>query len=203
MSKWIIALCVIGLSACGGGGSQLTQPAQQPPPISNVAAFMGDSITHRWDLTQYDPNTTLNFGVSGDTTAQMLARFGEVTAAAPGVVVILGGINDMQIHDTSTDNIVAMAKAAKAAGIRVILCSVTPIDYLGIDVTLPEIEAFNVQLLQIAKGNGYLYADYYYVMLTADGLTDDTLFADGLHPNAAGYAKMWAVIAPLLAEDLN
>ena len=30
-----------------------------------------------------------------------------------------------------------------------------------------------------------------------------SLLLDGLHPNVAGYAKMWAVIAPLLNESLQ
>jgi lysophospholipase L1-like esterase len=192
----IAAICL--LAGCDGGGNTSVQPA---PPISNVAAFMGDSITHRWDLTQYDPNPTVNFGVDGDSTAQMLARFDAVIAIAPGVVVILGGINDGAT--SNTDSIKAMAGQATAAGIRVILCSVLPFSFQGHDLDQAHIGSLNQELINLAQANGYLYADYFDVMINPDGSQNQSLFVDGLHPNAAGYAKMWAVVAPLLAEDLN
>jgi lysophospholipase L1-like esterase len=192
----IAAICL--LAGCDGGGNTSVQPA---PPISNVAAFMGDSITHRWDLTQYDPNPTVNFGVDGDSTAQMLARFDAVIAIAPGVVVILGGINDGAT--SNTDSIKAMAGQATAAGIRVILCSVLPFSFQGHDLDQAHIASLNQELINLAQANGYLYADYFDVMINPDGSQNQSLFVDGLHPNAAGYAKMWAVVAPLLAEDLN
>jgi lysophospholipase L1-like esterase len=207
-------------SGCGGG-SQMAQERQITPsaspefraptaPISNVAAFMGDSITLLWDLAAYDSSPTINLGISGQTTIQMLARFDAVISAAPGVVVILGGINDFDLLGpavTNIDSIKAMAGQAQAAGIRVILCSVMPqakaFPGAGASLTLADIEAFNQQLIELARTNGYLYADYYDQFVTTDGQVDTSLLIDGLHPNAAGYAKMWAVIAPLLAEDLN
>jgi hypothetical protein len=96
--KIIATLLVLCLAACGG-----SQISYRPPPTSNVVAFMGDSETARWNLPQFDTGgQTLNFGVPGDNTAQMLARFDSVIAAAPGVVVILGGINDLFEGSTST-----------------------------------------------------------------------------------------------------
>jgi lysophospholipase L1-like esterase len=168
---------------------------------------MGDSITANWNLAEYDSLPTLNFGVSGDNTTQMLARFhNQVIDSDPAVVVILGGINDFQEQGksgTNTRSIQAMASTASNAGIKVILCSVLPTDYPNPNLNLPEIEAFNQDLIQLAQENGYLYADYYDVMLNPDGRADDSLFVDHLHPNSAGYARMWAVIAPLVEEDLR
>jgi lysophospholipase L1-like esterase len=211
VSKWIIAFFALCLSACGGG----TQSAQPSHPISNVVAFMGDSIIHRWDLTQYDPGPTTNLGIEGNTTAQMLARFNDVLATAPGVVVIFGGGNDLIIDgEVKTDSIAAMAKMATAAGIRVILCAMTPADIppdvqASVQAAYPKdqlnnahIEPFNQELITLARENGYLYADYYDAMLT-NGQFDPSLYVDGLHPNAAGYARMWAVIEPLLNESLQ
>jgi len=196
--RLICALLALVLSACGGGNISVQQT--QSPLLSDVVAFMGDSITHQWDLTQYDAGPTINFGVGGDTTVQMLARFDAVISAAPGVVVILGGTNDLFYNqDASTDSIAAMAAMAKASGIRVILCSVMPADR----TPLAAIEIFNAQLIKLAQANSYLYADYYDEFLTADGTANNSLLYDGLHPNAAGYAVMWGVISPLLTEDLN
>jgi len=169
------------LAACGGGGSSRTPPSQPSPPISNLVAFMGDSITFQWDLTQYDSGPTLNFGVDANTTVQMLQRFGYVIASAPGIVVILGGINDLVEYKDGVStaapdvkSIQTMAAMAQAAGIRVILCSVTPTHFSSI--TAPElaslpvaVDDFNQKLLALAQANGYLYADYYDAMLAADG----------------------------------
>jgi lysophospholipase L1-like esterase len=219
--KILITLTALCLAACGGGSAQTAAPtaAPTPPvgsrPISNVAAFMGDSITHRWDLTQYDPGPTLNFGVDANTTVQMLQRFGDVIASAPGVVVILGGINDIVEYEDGDSTAVpdvksieAMAAMATAAGIRVILCSVMPTNFPSATApalgSLPAaVEDFNQQLIALAQANGYLYADYYDVMVDATGAQNTSLFKDVVHPNPAGYAVMWKVIAPLLNEDLN
>jgi lysophospholipase L1-like esterase len=198
----IYAACLV---ACTGGGLDIPPPSPKAAP--GTAAFMGDSITALWDLPAYDHSPTLNFGVSGDNTLQMLARFhNQVVESDPVVVVILGGVNDFQERGavlTNTDSIAEMASEATNAGIKVILCSVLPTDYPNPNLNLPEIQAFNQDLIKIAQENGYLYADYYDVMVNADGTTDDTLFADHIHPNNLGYARMWAVLSPLLAEDLQ
>jgi lysophospholipase L1-like esterase len=199
------------LTACGGNTAVQTTPTPVPSrPISNVAAFMGDSITQNWDIPQYDPSPTINFGLAAQTTVDMLARFqDEVIASAPGVVVILGGVNDLQDFGPSAaniDSITSMAAMANAAGIRVILCSVMPttdFKYSALHFTLADVQAFNDQLLRLAQENGYLYADYYDEFLNADGTVNNSLYMDGLHPNAAGYAVMWKVIEPLLNESLQ
>jgi lysophospholipase L1-like esterase len=197
-------LFIICLAACAGGSDKIPPPAPKAAP--GTVAFMGDSITALWDLSAYDSSPTLNFGVSGDNTTQMLSRFhNQVIDSDPAIVAILGGVNDFQERGqsgTNTDSIRAMASAASTAGIKVILCSVLPTDYPNPNLNLAEIQAFNQELVQIARENGYLYADYYDVMLNANGTTDDSLFKDHIHPNDSGYARMWAVIAPLIAEDL-
>lgn len=212
----LFLLCVFSafITACGGG----TQVTQASPPvvsrtISNVVAFMGDSETQYWNIATNDSAPTINFGVAGQTTAQMLARFNdEVIASAPGVVVIQGGINDIfyAVDDPSAppatiDSIKAMAAMATGAGIKVILCSVTPINTQDAPASVPAaIENFNGQLLALAKANGYLYADYYDQMVNADDTQNTSLFLGDIgHPNIAGYAVMWSVLKPLLDEDLT
>lgn len=209
--KTLAILASVALTACGGGSMQAqpTPTVQQSKPISNVVAFMGDSITFHWDLTQFDTGPTINFGFGGDTTVGMLSRFPGLIADAPGVVVILGGINDfvkLGAAGTNIDSIKAMASDAQAAGIRVILCSVMPATDLSSGnplVPLADIQAFNDQLIQLARENGYQYADYYDEFLNADGSVNDSLYLDGLHPNPAGYALMWKVVAPIIQEELQ
>lgn len=91
-------IVILVLAWCGGGTAGSSAPASAPPAqakaTSNLTAFMGDSITWLRNLSAYDTNPTVNLGVSGQTTVQMLARFNDVLSASPGVVVILGGINE-------------------------------------------------------------------------------------------------------------
>ena len=204
MTRFATLIIIVSLTSCAGSSNEFPPVAKAAP---GTVAFMGDSITALWNLPAYDSSPTLNFGVVGDNTTQMLSRFhNQVIDSDPAVVAILGGINDFQERGqsgTNTDSIRAMASAASSAGIKVILCSVLPTDYPNPNLNLAEIEAFNQELVQIAQENGYLYADYYDVMVNADGSTNDSLFKDHIHPNDLGYAKMWAVIAPLIAEDLQ
>ena len=77
------------------------------------------------------PGTTIiSKGVNGDTTAGMLGRFqADVIANAPQYVIILGGVNDVNIYtafDTTTANLQSMYTRASQNGITPVLCTVTP-----------------------------------------------------------------------------
>lgn len=220
MSKWILAVALAGLmGGCGGGGSAVQQSVAQPteikPARSNVVAFIGDSIIAFWQ--PYLPPTTNgavieSFGVSGQQTAQILARFqSEIIDASPqvGVVVIEGGPNDLYTgNPVDTSNMAAMAAMAKAAGIKVIIASVMLSRYtVSQDVVIQPthaIQVFDQDLITLCADNGYVYADFYDDMLLTDGTEDFSLYqADQIHPNAAGYAKMWALVEPLIQEELQ
>lgn len=211
---------ISALTACGGDspdslqslGTIKTTTIAPPvgPPLSNIVAFMGDSITARWDLQDYDTtNPVLNFGIGNQTSVQMLGRFNEVLSSGAGVVVIEGGINDLYLlgpNMANIDSIANMAAQAKAAGIRVILTSLMPDSFSYATGTAPtEFEIFSMSeaLETLAQSDGYLYADFFDAMRLPDGAQDPSLTIDGLHPNAAGYAKLWAVLEPLIAEDLK
>lgn len=221
MSKWILAVALAGLMAGCGAGTQVS--ANHAPIAENIpftdrpqaVAMMGDSITFRWQpyLPAIAGASLVDLGVQGNTTSQMLARFEAqvIDASSPvGVVVISGGINDM-VHDgvsvPAIDSVRAMAQMASAAGIRVIIGSVMLDDLSGgpsdIPPTQSQVDAFDQELIELCAANGYLYADYRDVMLLADGTEDNSLYIDGLHPNEAGYARMWPVLLPLIEEALK
>jgi lysophospholipase L1-like esterase len=104
----------------------------------NRVVFMGDSITDLWKLDQYFPGKPyVNRGIGGQTTPQMLVRmYPDVIDLKPRVMVLLAGTNDIA-HNTGPEtaemieeNIMAMTELAQQHGIKVILCSITPIsDY--------------------------------------------------------------------------
>src|SRR5689334_1895251 len=109
----------------------------QPVPQNRVV-FMGDSITDLWKLDQYfSGKPYVNRGIGGQTTPQMLVRmYPDVIDLKPAAMVLLAGTNDVA-HNTGPvtaemieENIMAMTELAQQHGIKVILCSITPIsDY--------------------------------------------------------------------------
>lgn len=195
-----LALCAL-VTACGGAAPTV---AQAPAPVAvQGMVFMGDSITMLWPLADYVQGAT-NAGVSGNETGQMLARFqSDALDQHPGVLVLLGGTNDIRHLDSAdTTNLFAMADRAKAAGIRVIVGTIPPMDLnLG---SYPDIEKQLVPVLndKIRKGamlHGYEVVDYYPLFLRMDGSINADLYADALlHPNKAGYDAMWSALKSLV-----
>ena len=81
----------------------------------------------------------VNRGIGGRTTPQMLVRMmpGVILHKAAGVV-LLAGTNDLARNTGPvtmrmiTDNVAAMTELAQGHGMKVVLCSVTPVsDYTG------------------------------------------------------------------------
>ena len=114
------------------------QRLKQLPPEPGRVVFLGDSITDGWKLAQYFPGKPyVNRGISGQTTPQMLVRmFPDVIALKPAALLVYAGTNDIAGNtgpSTLTmieDNLQAITELAQAHGIKVILCSVTPVsDY--------------------------------------------------------------------------
>jgi len=110
---------------------------KQPADPKRVV-FMGDSITIGWNLSTYFPGKPyINRGISGQTTPQMLVRmYPDVIDLKPAAMVVLAATNDVA-HNTGPEtaemieeNLMAMTELAQVHGIKVILCSVTPVsDY--------------------------------------------------------------------------
>lgn len=194
--------------------------AALPPPAKGErrVVFLGDSITDKWNLAQFFPGKPyVNRGISAQVTAQMLVRFEQdVVALKPSAVVILGGTNDvtgfLQVETPATilSNISAMADIADAHGIRVVLCSLLPVNsYTELarsnNSARPPatLRAINDGLRALAARRGYVYADYDPVLSDAAGALEAAYASDGLHPNASGYARMVPVVDAAIARTLN
>jgi hypothetical protein len=106
--------------------------------LASVAA-LGDSITARFRLSYSYPDRlgrwrqipVRNFGVPGDTTAQMLDRLADVldSGPTPQVVVILGGTHDiargMRAEET-LHNLQTIAERIRDSGRRPVLVCPPP-----------------------------------------------------------------------------
>jgi lysophospholipase L1-like esterase len=175
--------------------------------------FMGDSITEFWGL--YDPsffkNGTVDRGISGQTTPQMLLRFyQDVVALHPRVVHIMGGTNDIAGNTGPNDakafknNIRAMVEIAQANGIKVVLASIPPASIFTWAPTLKpagQIVALNAWLKGYAAERNAVYADYYGALVdpATNGMRKETTF-DGVHPATLGYATMRPIAERAIAS---
>jgi acyl-CoA thioesterase I len=198
--------------------------AALPPPAAGETrvVFLGDSITEGWGMkaTEKTPQRGeffpgkpyLNRGISGQTSPQMLVRFQQdVVSLKPKVVVILAGTNDLaqntgpETQDEIGANIANMVELARAAGIKVVLCSVLPSSefwwHKGLQPA-PKIRALNEWIKDYAAKNNVVYVDYYTPMVNADGGLKTEYSPDGVHPNAAGYGLMGPIAEKGIAQAL-
>ncbi|HLH31125.1 MAG TPA: SGNH/GDSL hydrolase family protein [Terriglobia bacterium] len=175
---------------------------KQPVPAGRVV-FLGDSITDFWKLDQSFPGKPyVNRGIGGQTTPQMVVRmFPDVINLQPAAMILLAGTNDIARNTGPStlkmiqDNIQAMTELAQLHGIKVILCSVTPIADYGRVPQTPQrppadILKMNTWLKAYAAKTGAIYADYFSALVDAKGFLKEGISMDGLHPNAMGYALM-------------
>jgi|SRR5579862_6150304 len=179
---------------------------KKQPVDPRRVVFFGDSITDNWKLGDSFPGKPyVNRGIGGQTTPQMLVRmFPDVIDLKPAAVILLAGTNDIARNTGPEtlamveENIQAITELAQVHGIKVILCSVTPIsDYARRPMSggrpPADILKLNVWMKDYAAKAKAVYADYYSALVDDKGMLKDGFSADGLHPNAKGYE----LIAPV------
>ena len=184
------------------------------PASERKVVFMGNSITEGWyrnDSSFFKTNHFIGRGISGQTTSQMLVRFRkDVLELKPKAVVILAGTNDIagNTGDITLPNILgnlaSMAELAKAHGIKVLLCSVTPaFEYPWSKGKEPNIKipALNKLIQQYCENNGVRYVDFFSKMVDERGGLPASLAKDGVHPTLEGYKIMETAVLGAI-EDL-
>lgn len=156
--------------------------------------FLGDSITELLPLrTELKAYPTFNSGISGNTTADLLARMDIcVYPYRPGAVVILAGINDI-INDKKDashiiENYRKILQGLQSNGIRKIIvqsCYPTCGEFSHAN---KEIRRLNLLLEQLAAEFDCLYLDMYTPLEDPHSGGLAAVFTkDGLHPNKKGY----------------
>ncbi|MEH7070646.1 GDSL-type esterase/lipase family protein [Priestia megaterium] len=171
-------------------------------PEYKYICFMGDSFTNS-DNILFIPKTDAypyqvqllvggkcrarNFGVHGETTSQMLARFSSMTKRGiPTVASIYGATNDARqtIADTITQaNLESMIDQSKAAGVsRIILCNIHT-------TTSPDdntkYASKRTLIKNIAANKNVVFCDFSTVSLVAADYQ-----SDGYHLKASGLKKL-------------
>ncbi len=185
-----------------------------------LVVLMGDSITDYWYDNDPDFFTENNFagrGIAGQTASQMLVRFKQdVINLHPKAVAIMAGTNDLCQHmmgqayypdQTIIDNTVAMCELAEEAGIKVLLCSITPCAHY---MAIPEedagarIIAMNKRLKAYADGHkNVTYVDYFTPLANAENGLDDNCSYDGIHPAVNLYDDMERILVDAVKKVLK
>ena len=168
----------------------------------------GSTVTVSFHPGFFSGNNYVDRGVSGQNTTQMLARFQkDIVDLNPKVAVIMGGTNDLAQGVTKKQilaNLTAMAEMAEAAGIKVVLCSVTPCNdnysKLSPKNKGPHIIELNGMIKEYVDSKGFTYCDYWTTLVAEDQLAlhPDYRLYDNLHPGPDGYDKMEAIIKPII-----
>ena len=218
-TKSAVALAaVLALSACGKGqgdapspmASQAPMPAPQGPEIRMLA--LGDSLFAGYGLRPEQAYPValeaalrrgglnahmVNAGVSGDTTADGLARLAftlKSQSAAPAVVLVCLGGNDMLrgLSPAQTRaNLDAILTKLGEAHIKVVVMGMLAAPNLGADYA----HAFNAIYPALAKKHGAVLVPFFMAPLIANPALQQ---GDHIHPTPEGIAAMVAATLPLV-----
>lgn len=199
--RFIAALLLCLLTAC-------TDPTQFPPlPDGTPVLAFGDSVTagvgaaaglgYPDRLAQATGWQVINGGLSGDTARQARQRLAPLLAThQPALVIVELGGNDF-LRQTPAAKVrlylQEIVREARASGATVAL------------VAVPRLSLLRASVGALSDSPIYaeLAAEEGVVLIPAvfsDVLSDESLRADEIHPNARGYEQLARGILSALAE---
>ncbi len=158
----------------------------------------------RKTLSSDDYGHLYNFGVCGETSEDLLKRFSiEAGVIEPSDIIFAIGINDSKYPNESDVNKVPLTNyqknleelitQAKAFTNKITVIGATKVNdewrsAKGSRFLNDEIQKYNTVMKDTADKHGFQFIDMFDVLDTTSDL------ADGLHPNAQGYQKMFDLI---------
>lgn len=196
----IIASMAFLITACGG-------KKERPLEKNSVVLALGDSITQgvgassetAWPalLARSSGWQVINAGVSGDTSAQALARLPQLLEQhKPALVIVSIGGNDFlrrQSESATRANIDAILTAIRQSQAKAVLVGVPKINLGAAFGMLSDHELYG----ELAKKHK--------VALLEDAWSDiigkSGLMSDQIHPNAQGYAKFATSLEKFLKKQ--
>jgi lysophospholipase L1-like esterase len=198
----VIRIVALGDSTTAGTPGYLS-PLEVPP------AGRGDVTSqYAWWLTQKHPEwEVLNRGVNGERTDQIAARFTrDVLEAAPLIVIIIAGVNDVYQGLPAKHPIEylrEMYSSAVDAGIDVVAGSVLPFNTATPDQNARMREVNDWIRNYAARASRMAFVDTRRAATHPrnNGRLCDS--PDGLHPSADGYRRVAEALAPALERRIS
>ncbi|MFP4114386.1 MAG: GDSL-type esterase/lipase family protein [Spirochaetota bacterium] len=183
--------------------------------------FLGDSITRRWNDNPeqqrhwFGDLNAANFGVGGDAIENLLWRIrnGELEGFSPRVVVLLIGTNNLPQDDGDSVaegiELVVREIRARVPAAKLLLMGILPRGPRTPATATEEqpyyrdtINGVNRRIERLAADPAIRYLSAGEIFLDDDGSINEELMPDQLHPVAAGYEKLGAVLRPVIDELL-
>ena len=179
-------------------------------------AFVGDSITYRWERegkNLWDPffgkYNAINLGIGGDRTEHVLWRLqhgGGFEKVKPEVAVLLIGTNNTGHLMQAPNEVAAGIKrileviAKQSPETKVVLHAIFPRGKTKFDEMRLNNQAINQRIRRFADGKKVFWLDIGATFLEADGTLPEKIMPDALHPCELGY-RLWAeALEPKLKE---
>lgn len=188
-------------------------PAPGPAPVVGsanagqpVAAFLGDSYTWGWGIPDRGRRWSTqvaermgwvekNFGVGGtgyftysDKGKAYRYRIDEITAAAPDVVVVAGGVNDRRDIAADREAVVdAVHQTYRRLREDLPQARIVAVGPTFLDQITPDLVALDGAVRDAADEIG---AEYVSLISPTYVLRPDEFDADGLHVNDAGHSAI-------------
>jgi len=188
------------------GGAGITNPGT----VNGISYSKG--VFERANILLKQPFTVLsNLGVSGQTSTQILARFGAAVALNPGWIYLDCHSNDYYQGITAAQSIantLAMIKQANGAGIAVILALDIPRGAGYAQSSIQALMQVSDYFKDYAVGNsGLVVFDQWPYFLDTSSIANayngvplaSTVLSDSIHPSAYGAGLAAQGLASLLA----
>lgn len=177
--------------------------------------FIGNSITHYWGGEPYEKRrvaddiwrdlfkdtTVANMGFGWDRIENISWRLlhGELDGFHAHQVWILAGINNLS-RNTNDEIVTGILDLVKLVHARQPLAHIVVVKILPCRNHEKRIRQLNACLETALKNKDVLVVDVGNVLLQSDGLINEQLFSDGLHPNHQGYSRIADALRPYLTR---
>jgi lysophospholipase L1-like esterase len=181
-----------------------TQLAALPVPPKHVL-FLGDSITDFGMWHEWFPGVpTVNRGVGGEVTAEVLARI-DTAINEPTAVFLLIGTNDVS-GGLPTSEIVGNVRAIIAA-----IQGLAPGTPIVVESIMPRALKYREEITHLNRlyrdavadaGGSVTFLDLWPALATPEGALRAELTEDNLHLNGEGYRAWVDVLRPII-DDLT
>lgn len=173
---------------------------QNPPEI----VMIGNSITHYWagePTAQvqrgkeawdnlFKGKSVRNLGFGWDKTENVLWRIyhGELDGFKANTICLLIGTNNLPFNtdEEVVQGILRVTEAIQTRQPQAQLCVLGILPRKDMESRIKQIN----KKLHKALGQSCIYIDLSHRLVDKNGSIDSSLFVDGLHPNAKGYAKI-------------
>ncbi|WP_157262399.1 SGNH/GDSL hydrolase family protein [Pedobacter sp. PACM 27299] len=172
--------------------------------------FIGNSITHYWGgqpaaphvngkeawLKYFGNKNAVNMGFGWDRIENVLWRVnhGELDGFSAQQIVLMIGTNNLEFNtdDEILQGLKTLLKTIryKQHNAKIVVVGILP--RKGMELRIAKL---NPLIARIAAGKDLKFIDASAVFLNPKKQIDESLFSDGLHPNATGYERLGKILA--------